>query len=219
MRNKAELKAAILDSLAEDDLPDTVLDRLVSFADTSIKSRLRITTMEATETLPTGTTDPALPLPSRFLSLVRAQYDRGGVRYVLRQRAPAGNAVITGDNTSETLPSSYAIEGREGRSPVMLLAPAPSVSVDIEIVYKADPTLVDDADANDILAKYPALYHYGAVMHAESSYLRNPKQAAEAKLQFDTIIDDIQTKENEDRFSGPIVQPTPPYLFRRRAFH
>lgn len=214
--NKAELKASILDSLAEDDLPATVLDRLVSFADTSIKSKLRITTMEATATLPTGTTDPALSLPGRFLSLVRAQYDFGGRRHVLRQRAPSGNAQIVGDGASETLPASYAIEGREGKSPVMLLAPAPSVNVSIEIVYKADPSLIDDADTNDILAKYPALYHYGALMHAEASYLRNPAQAAQAKAVFDEIIANIQAIEKEDRFSGPIVQPTPPYLFKRR---
>lgn len=213
--SKAELKTAILDTLAEDTLPDCVLDRLIAFADTSIKSKLRITTMEATATLPSGTADPALPLPSRFLSLVRAHFDYGGRRYVLEQRAPSGNNALAGGIASETLPVSYAIEGRENASSVMLLAPAPNVSVDIEIVYKADPTLVDDEDSNDILLKYPALYHDAALMHA-GAYLKDPAQVAEYKSSFRDMIADIQAIENKDRFDGPMVKPTPPYLFRRQ---
>lgn len=92
-------------------------------------------------------------------------------------------------------PRFYTQEGGQ-----FLLVPAPSVSTDLVLVYRAAiPPLADDNQINWLLTKSPDLYLYGALAAAEP-YLKNDERMPLWKSLADQALVDMQYEAERASF-------------------
>lgn len=151
--NYGELRTAVADFYARTDIPTSVY----VLATAELNARLRLRQMEAEATLSTGG-NAYVDLPADFL-MARDAYLDTDPRVFLTAQSGAAQGV---HHSSSGRPGEYNIV--DGR---MYLNPEPDGTYSVVLRYVA--SLADfsaDADTNDVLADYPALYLYCALKHA-----------------------------------------------------
>ena len=205
---KAELKAAVKDWIAEQDLSGGVLDRAITLVEADIRRRLRVFQMEVTADFVISAETTVVP--SRFLSLQRLYIPgRRPMTYVSGEDvaiALAREQVTVNDAT----PRFYSLEGVEDALPVIRVAPAPSASVTARITYTADPALISDTDCNAVLDQWPDIYHYGTLTHI-GGYLGNEDRLPKWEKRYETALTDAQGADLADRVDGSSLAPTKVY--------
>lgn len=186
----ASLKARILALIGR--APNDVVYELVT---ADINNGLRIKEMESTTTLVEGA---EVTLPADFLAVVDVYRDTNP-RVPLQPTTP--QALNRAHNPSGT-PTQYAIV--DGK---LILNPAPDGTENIKLRYYAKlADLSADGDTNDVLAKFPALYVYGALAH-HAALIRDTAAAAVYEAQYQKAAS-IAKASNRDRYSGAPLTPT-----------
>ncbi len=200
--NLSELKAALKGFMAEESFDDGVLGQLVALADADLRRELRLLPMERAATVTIS--EETEPVPDRFLSVRRFTIDHGGIR----QKLTAQPAEIMADYADLTAraPRYYTIEGNEGALPIFRFYPIPDQVYTAQLLFDADPALLDDGDFNDLLLQQPDLYLYGALIHAEA-YVKNPERSAIWGTLYGRALEAAKRADLRDRYAGGTLAP------------
>ncbi|BAQ89346.1 conserved protein of unknown function [uncultured Mediterranean phage uvMED] len=201
LNNYANLKTAIANFLARDDLTSEI-DDFIDLTEADFNRRLRIRAMETvntsftidaeTEALPTGF------LQVRSFILTSTTPDR-----TLELLSPFHQASLSANDTTGT-PRTYSIEGTNFR-----FQPIPGTAVTARLTfYKAFDAIDSSTTTNHILTNHPDVYLYGALYFA-STFLRGMDQqsVAQFKAQYEGAIKQVEDADDLDKYNGtPLIQ-------------
>ncbi|NJO38335.1 MAG: hypothetical protein HC871_12930 [Rhizobiales bacterium] len=203
--NKSALKAALISWMADGNLDADTLDRSVALAESDMRRRLRVFSMEVTQDLVIS--GETMVAPSRFLSVRRA-YIPGyqALDYLTPEALVEKLALLPASDR----PTAFTLEGREDLLPVLRFAPIPDQSYTLRLTYLADPALLDDEDCNAILDNFPDAYHYGCLSHL-GDHARNKERLPEWQSRFDAILADIIGADLRDKVDGSTLVPRVPH--------
>lgn len=203
LNNYANLKTAIANFLARDDLTSEI-DDFIDLTEADFNRRLRVRNMETvdatftvdseTEALPTGflqarsfiltssTPDQTLELTTAYHQANTAGFERSGV------------------------PKMYSIEGSNFR-----FSPTPDTSYTARLTfYKAFDSIDGTTTTNHILTNHPDVYLYGALYFA-STFIRGMDQTtiAQFKSQYEAALQQVEAGDEKDKYNGsPLIQRT-----------
>ena len=189
----AELKAAISDTLARDDLTDMQLSGFVRMAEAQMSRVIRHRLME---TRAAGTIDARFyAMPADWVETIRFHLPDIAGRVEL-----VGHAVLQ-DMRAASLesgtPCYYAHIGNEFE-----LYPAPNETIAAELIYYAAvPNLSDLATTNWLLNIAPDAYLYGALIHSA------PLLQEDARIQvwgalFEAAVTGLNASSDAAKWSG-----------------
>lgn len=147
-----ELQTAVDSAVARPDVPSYVY----ALTTAELNARLRLREMETETTLSTGG-NAYVTLPSDFVMVRHAYLD-----VTPRQPLDAMNEFERSrQHDSSGRPNAYTISGG-----LMYLNPAPDTTYTVTLRYLARLAAFSaDADTNDVLVNFPALYLYSALKH------------------------------------------------------
>ena len=201
LNNYANLKTAIANFLARDDLTSEI-DDFIDLTEADFNRRLRVRSMETvdssftvdteTEALPTGflqarsfiltsaTPDQTLELTTVFHQANTAGFERSGV------------------------PRMYSIEGSNFR-----FSPIPDSTYTARLTfYKAFDSINSTTTTNHILTNHPDVYLYGSLYFA-STFIRGMDQATviQFKTQYEAALKQVEDADEKDKYNGsPLIQ-------------
>ena len=201
LNNYANLKTAIANFLARDDLTSEI-DDFIDLTEADFNRRLRIRAMETvdsaftidseTETIPTGF------LQVRSFILTSTSPDRA-----LVLMSPFHQANTQGFNNVGN-PQAYSVEGTNFR-----FSPVPSSAVTARLsFYKAFDSISSTTTTNHILTTHPDVYLYGALYFA-STFIRGMDQGTviQFKTQYEAALKQVEDADDLDKYNGtPLVQ-------------
>ena len=201
LNNYANLKTAIANFLARDDLT-TEIDDFIDLTEADFNRRLRIRDMEVvdnafiinaeTEALPAGF------LQIRSFIITSTTPDTG-----LVLMSPFHQANTQGHDNIGT-PRAYSIEGTNFR-----FSPIPDNDQTARLsYYKAFDNIDATTTTNSILTKYPDIYLYGALYYA-STFIRGMDQGTvvQFKTQYESAIKQAEDADALDKYNGsPLIQ-------------
>lgn len=189
--NYADLQARLLAAIGR--APAAICYEMVT---ADINSTLRIREMETTATKVEAA---SVTLPTDFLEMISVYRDTD-------PRVPLRPTTTTGINTvysTSGVPTTYAIVAG-----ALLLNPSPDGSENLELRYYARVAdLADDADTNDILANYPAIYIYGVLAH-HAALIRDMDAAVAYKAAYEEQKRLARAADANARHSGAPLVPT-----------
>lgn len=154
--NYSTLKSTIADYLNRADLTSQI-ETFIQFAEADMNSRLRC----REQIVRARTTSDAefVDVPSNWLEAINLHIVGGQqpLRYVTLDEADTINSLQV-----YTAPHFYSL-----MNGAIEIIPAPSVNIEIEMIYYSKiPALSDAATTNWLLTKSPDVYLYGALTHA-----------------------------------------------------
>lgn len=198
------LQAEIADYLARDDLA-TAIPGFIRLAEQRLNRELRVRQMEAitpasgTGALATEAGGQYLALPTGFLEmrrLILLGSGGGPLSYLTPQ-----DLAVTYGTTSSGVPKHYSVIGGN-----LAFGPVPGGVYGLEMVYYAKiPALSDAAPANWLLADYPDLYLYGALLEAQP-YIMNDERIQIWMGMFDRAIAAVKGEDARARWNGAPLQ-------------
>jgi hypothetical protein len=190
----SELKTAIANFLARDDLTDRIPE-FISMAEARMGRMLETRSQEkrATATLTASDAYVSLPTDLRSIRLVKLNTSP---KEVLEYYTPSTLDETYASNAIGK-PRAYTIIGGE-----IKFAPAPDSSYQAEIVYvEGVPDLSDSNTTNTILTRHPDAYLYGALASA-SIYLMDDQKTSLYEQLFTRSIDEIKKEEERGKHAG-----------------
>lgn len=195
----AALQAALANYLARDDLTAEI-PTFIRLAEARMNRDLRVRHMETRAVAPTTAGDPYLALPADFLEmrvLVAATSPRRVVTFLTPQQIESSYA-----DGATGLPTNYAIVGNELR-----IGPTPGGPITMELTYYAKVPALDGVAVNSnwVLAGYPDLYLYGALIEAEP-FLQNDGRVQVWMGFYDRAIAAIKGEDARARWNGAPLQ-------------
>lgn len=195
----AQLKTAVSNWLERDDLSNRIPE-FVALAESRIYATCRVREMEAEATITTTGAQAKDALPTRFRS-AREVYVDATPDTALEYVSPVNYRSIYASQTSAS-PKVYTIVGEN-----FVWGPVPDTTYTIKVdYYQAPAAFSADADTNSLLAKYPGLYLYGALLEA-ASFLEDTNKAIIFAQHFDAAREMAEKSDRMDRFSGyPLTQ-------------
>jgi len=201
LNNYANLKTAIANFLARDDLT-TEIDDFIDLTEADFNRRLRIRDMETVNTSFTIDTETEA-LPTGFLQIRSFILTSTSPQRVLQLMTPYHQA-DTQDYTNSGIPKAFSIEGSNFR-----FSPVPDSTYTARIVfYKAFDSIDATTTTNTILTKFPDIYLYGALYYA-STFLRGMDQqtVVQFKTQYEAAIKQAEDADDLDKYNGsPLIQ-------------
>jgi len=201
LNNYANLKTAIANFLARDDLT-TEIDDFIDLTEADFNRRLRIRAMEVVDT--SFTIDAATEaLPAGFLQIRSFIITSSTPDRVLSLMTPFHQA-DTQDFSNSGIPRAFSIEGTNFR-----FSPAPDSTYTARLVfYKAFESISSTTATNTILDKFPDIYLFGALYYA-STFIRGMDQATvvQFKGQYEAAIKQAEDADDLDKYNGsPLIQ-------------
>lgn len=194
----AELKTAIANFLARDDLTDRIPE-FISLAEARMGRELgtRSQTKRATATLTAG--DAFVSLPTDLRSIRQIKLNTSPIE-VLEYYTPISLDTRYSSNSTGK-PRGYSIIGSEVK-----FAPTPDSSYTAEIVYgEGIDELSDSNTSNIILTRHPDAYLYGSLASA-GVYLMDDGKTALYEQLFTRAISEIKREEDESQYAGSALQ-------------
>jgi hypothetical protein len=194
----SELKTAIANFLARDDLTDRIPE-FISLAEARMGRELgtRSQTKRATATLTAGDAFVSLPTDLRSIRSVKLNTNPAEV---LEYYTP--NALDSYYSSTATgKPRAYTVFGTE-----MKFAPSPDSGYTAEIIYgEGMDELSDSNTSNTVLTRHPDAYLYGSLA-AASVYLMDETKTALYEQLFTRAITEISREEDENKYAGSGLQ-------------
>jgi hypothetical protein len=187
----SELKAALANWLARDDLTGAVADFIALF-EAAANRRLRVRQMEASaELMPSSGT---AALPADYLTWRRVTWT-GARRHELDYVHPSylQAAFDTGAGT----PRVFTIEGA-----TLKIRPVDGAALELDY-FQRIPALSDAAPGNWLLAAHPDLYLFGALTEAEA-FNKDAEKASLWKLRREELFDEIEKLGEKSKGAGAI---------------
>jgi len=188
----AELKTAIANFLARDDLTSVIPD-FIQLAEARINRQLETREQEkrATATLSVGDEYTALPTDMREVREVKISSTNPMV--ILNYLSPAAlDKEYAG--TSTGLPKGFSIVGSE-----LKLRPIPDSAYTVEIAYIGNVDAIGDASTPTLFTRSPDLYLYGALAEAYA-YLLDEGRAAQYDSKFSRALEEIKVDEERSHY-------------------
>jgi len=188
----AEIKAAISDTLARDDLTDTQLSGFVRMAEAQMSRIIRHRLME---TRATGSVDGRFyAVPADWVETIRFHLPDVPQRLDLIGHGALQDMRVSGVTG---VPGYYAHIGAEFE-----LFPVPSEAYTAELIYYAAiPALSDLAPTNWLLATAPDAYLYGALIHSAPLLQEDARIAVWAGL-FQAAVEGLNAASDKAKWSG-----------------
>lgn len=201
LNNYANLKTAIANFLARDDLT-TEIDDFIDLTEADFNRRLRIRAMEVVDT--SFTIDAATEaLPAGFLQIRSFILTSSTPDRVLSLMTPFHQA-DTQDFSNSGVPRAFSIEGTNFR-----FSPAPDSTYTARLVfYKAFESISSTTATNTILDKFPDIYLFGSLYYA-STFIRGMDQGTvvQFKTQYEAAIKQAEDADDLDKYNGsPLIQ-------------
>jgi len=198
------LQASIASFLNREDLTAQIPD-FITLAEAKFNRELRVNAMVAREV--TTATSDYVELPGDWLQTISAVITSPANTYsALRYIAPEEYNSLRNDGLTGTS-RMYTIVNNN-----MLLLPAPTTSVTIEIIYyKKIPALSGSVATNWLLDRSQDLYLYASLIQAEA-YLQNDERIGLWAAAVDRIMSDMKLESERDR------RPQGALMTRRRTF-
>jgi hypothetical protein len=197
--NYGELKTAVENWRTRPDGFITArIPEYIALGEARIFTDLRVREMEASSTITTTASQETDTLPTRFVQ-ARALYISGGGR--LEYRSPTEfRSVYSGLPTGT--PAYFTIIGGN-----FVWAPTPSGATSIEVDHYAHPAaLSDDSDTNAVLARWPGIYLYAALLEA-AHYVQDGTAIMSNTALYESQVEQAHNANARDRYSGDTVIP------------
>ena len=190
----SELKTAIANFLARDDLTDRIPE-FISLAEARMGRELSTRSQEkrSTATISGGDAFVSLPTDLRSVRLVKLNT---APTEVLEYYTPVRlNEMYASGATGK--PRAYTVIGAE-----IKFAPTPDADYTAEIVYgEGADTLSDSNTINTILTRHPDAYLYGSLA-AAGVYLMDDQKTGLYEQLFTRSIGEIRREEDEGKHAG-----------------
>ena len=196
--NYTELKAAIANFLARDDLTSVIPD-FISLAEGRLSRELETRSQEkrATATLTAGDEYTALPTDLRELRMVKLNGDPEVVLEYMSPTALHSSYASSGNSK----PRAYSLVGQE-----LKLRPKPDSSYTVEIIYIGSLSALSDSNlVNNVLTRHPDAYLYGSLAEAYA-YLLDEQRANAYMQRFTMAINEIKLDEERANYGTSSLQ-------------
>jgi hypothetical protein len=194
----AELKTAIANFLARDDLTDRIPE-FISLAEARMGRELgtRSQTKRATATLTAS--DAYVSLPTDLRSIREVKLNTSPIEVLEYYTPNALDSHYTSNAVGK--PRAYTIIGSE-----IKFAPTPDSGYTAEIVYgEGMDELSDSNTSNTILTRHPDAYLYGSLA-AAGVYLMDDAKTTLYEQLFTRAIAEIKREEDENQYAGSALQ-------------
>ncbi len=200
LNNYANLKTAIANFLARDDLTSEI-DDFIDLTEADFNRRLRVRNMETVDTSFTVDSETEA-LPTGFLQIRDFFITQGGTKHSLTYITPTQMDQIKGSSTS-AMPEVYTILGDNFR-----FAPTPAAAYTGTLNYYAKFAALSDSNtSNYILTHHPAIYLYGSLYHA-ANFLGGVEPARLQQWQgmYTTAMERLERNDREDQYGNAPLQ-------------
>lgn len=189
----ANLKAAVADWLTRSDLTAFIPD-FIALAESDFWSRLRLLPMETTEDLTISGEFAAVP--TGWLETVRVYLD-GDPRRALEYVSPFQAAERFAFPADGARVAAYTMEGGNFR-----FLPAASAGGTAKLLYYKRPdALSADGDTNFLLASYPGIYLYGALLQA-TAFIQDDERVPLWTAAYNAQVEACIAADRRARVSG-----------------
>ena len=197
--NFGELRTAVANWLTRSELTPRIPE-FVALGEARLFTELRCREMEATANISTTSAQRADPLPTRFVQ-ARSLILAAATNVRLEYRSPAEYWSNYADIPTAT-PAYYTIEQDNFE-----WGPVPDAIVTITVAHYARPAAFSaDADTNSIIARWPQLYLYTALL-ASAPFLGNDPRIVTWSGLYETLVASIHAADKRDRYSGDVIVP------------
>ena len=188
----AELKTAIADFLARDDLTNEI-DTFIDLAESRISRELETRSQDTRTTLTTTADNAYVSLPSDMRTIRNVKI-MNNPRITLRFLSPL--QVKKEYATAATgCPKVYSVIGEN-----LFLAPIPDSTYNIELTYKGSVSSLSDSNtSNTILTRYPDLYLYTSLFHAYT-FLLDEQRATQYEALIQTMLQQIKVDDEKGSY-------------------
>lgn len=204
----AELKTAIANFLARDDLTDQI-PNFIQLAESRMNRELETREQQkrVTATLTSG--DEYIALPTDMREIREVKLNTSPIT-VLTYYSPVGLDQSYG-TTSTGKPSGYSVVGKE-----LKLRPVPDSSYTAEIIYIGDLNSLSDSATTTLFSRSPDLYLYGALTEAYT-YLLDEQRASVYDSKFTRALEEVKVDEQRSQYGSGSLQVKSDYLRQQYA--
>lgn len=187
----AELKTAIANFLARDDLTDQI-PNFIQLAEARMSRELETREQEKRATATLTADDEYIALPTD-LREVREVKLNTTPNTVLTYHSPT-SLDSTYPSEGNGKPLAFSIVGKE-----MKMRPIPDSAYTMEIVYVGSLASISDSSTPTLFSRSPDLYLYGALAEAYA-YLLDEQRAAQYDQKFSRGIAEVRTDEERAHY-------------------
>jgi hypothetical protein len=207
MTDFADFKASIADWANRQDWSDALVTSFVRSAEEKLNSELRIDRMICTAVNTTTQACAALPddwLETDFMLIQSAQTPTQWypIRYIPRDefyRLPQTTYSSTYTDTSRSTINRFTVEGRT----IFFGSPVDAtVGTQFQLNYYREVPVFSDTVTSWVYTKYPSLYRYAALMHADLHAVGEEDKAANMKQLCEDMIAKLNADHRWARASG-----------------
>ena len=189
--NYDTLFTAIQDYSKRDDVDDYIAN-FIRLSEIRINTKLQMRTNEVRSTATLATDDRFIVLPPGFLEMRSLRILKGNSLIDLEYRTPKQITI----QVQPTTPIHYTINSK------IELDAVPDEAYTLEMTfYKNLDALTETNQSNDVIAQYPNLYIYGALVELYL-FVRDEGSAMEYMGVFDAALRDAAFEQNRGRY-GP----------------
>ena len=197
--NFGELKTAVSNWLIRSDLTARIPE-LIALGEGRLFTDLRCREMEATDNIVLTASQRVDPLPTLFVQ-ARSLYVAGTPNVRLEYRSPVEYWSIYADIPTAA-PIVYTIEQDN-----FVWGPVPNATPTVTVAHYARPAAFSgDSDTNSVIARWPNLYLYTALLEAAPFLGNDPRIVVWAGL-YETLLASIHAADKRDRYSGDVIVP------------
>ena len=194
-----ELKTAVSNWLLRSDLTARIPE-LIALGEGRLFTDLRCREMEATANIVLTSSQRVDPLPTLFVQ-ARSLYVAGSPNVRLEYRSPVEYWSIYADIPTAA-PIVYTIEQDN-----FVWGPVPNATPTVTVAHYARPAAFSgDSDTNSVIARWPNLYLYTALLEAAPFLGNDPRIVVWSGL-YETLLASIHAADKRDRYSGDVIVP------------
>lgn len=187
----SELKTAIANFLARDDLTDQI-PNFIQLAEARLSRELETREQEKRSTATLTSGDEYIALPSDFREVREVKLNTDPIK-VLEYHSPVSLDVSYG-RSGTGRPSGYSVVGQE-----LKVRPIPDSAYTMEIVYIGSLGSISDSVTPTLFLRSPDLYLYGALAEAYA-YLLDEQRAAQYDQKFSRGIEEVRRDEQRAHY-------------------
>jgi len=206
--NYAELKTAIANFLARDDLTDQI-PNFIQLAESRMNRELETREQQkrVTATLTSG--DEYIALPPDMREIREVKLNTSPIT-VLSYYSPVALDKSYG-TTSTGKPSGYSVVGKE-----LKLRPVPDSTYTAEIIYVGDLNSLSNSATTTLFSRSPDLYLYGSLTEAYT-YLLDEQRASVYDSKFTRALEEVKLDEQRSQYGSGSLQIKSDYLRQQYA--
>jgi len=209
LTNYTNLKAAIADWIARDDLT-TQIDDFIDLFEAEFNRRLKVQEMRLTTTVTTSSTTSFVDLPADFRKMVNISF-QGDPRDIEFGTLKQLKVTQAGASNQARRPEVVALaSGSSSSAPLRLqFGPNPNTAYVFDLDYYASlPALSTSTTTNWLLDDQPGAYLFGSLKHARL-FIKDSESRAEIQAEYDRLLVDMAIDNEQKKLGGPGTRVIP----------